>query len=55
MVDYDEERRYCMELVLVHSNKINKGMIKIFNTPYIKVLQVLFKECFPWGYCKPSG
>jgi hypothetical protein len=44
-----------MELALVHSNKINKGTIKIFNTPYIKVLQVLFKKCFPLGYCKPSG
>ncbi len=28
--------------------QINKGMIKIFDTPYIKVLQVLL-ECFPWG------
>jgi hypothetical protein len=35
-----------MELALVHSNKINKAMIKAFNTPYIKVLQVLFKEWF---------
>jgi len=43
------------ELALVHSNKINKGTIKVFNTHYIKVLQVLLKACFPWGYCKPSG
>jgi len=35
--------------------QINKGKIKVFDTPYIKVLQVLFRECFPWGYCKPSG
>jgi hypothetical protein len=35
--------------------QINKGSIKVFNTPYIKVLQVLLIECFPWGYCKPSG
>jgi len=28
-----------MELVLIHSNKINKEMIKVFNTPYIRVLQ----------------
>jgi adenylate cyclase len=35
--------------------QINKGIIKIFDTPYIRVLQVLLKECFPWGYCKPSG
>jgi len=35
--------------------QINKGMIKIFNTPYIKVSQALFKECLPWGHCKPSG
>jgi hypothetical protein len=26
--------------------QINKGMIKIFDTPYIRVLQVLLKECF---------
>jgi hypothetical protein len=32
-----------MEFVLIHSNKINKEMIKVFNTPYIRVLQVLFK------------
>jgi hypothetical protein len=44
-----------MELVLVHSNKINKGTIKVFNTPYVRVLQVLFKKCFSWGYYKPSG
>jgi hypothetical protein len=53
-----------MELALVHSNKIIKGRITIFNTPYIKVLQVLLRECFPWGmanrvfsmgYGKPSG
>jgi ribosomal protein L30/L7E len=44
-----------MELVLVHSNKINKGMIKVFNTPYIRGMQVMVKECFSWGYCKPSG
>jgi len=25
-----------MELVLVHLNKINNGMIKVFNSPYIK-------------------
>jgi len=35
--------------------QINKGTIKVFDTPYIRVLQVLLKECFPWGYCKPSG
>jgi len=34
-----------MELSLIHLNKIKKGMIKIFNNPYIKVLQVLFKKC----------
>ncbi len=48
-----------MELVFVHLNKINKGMIKVFNTPYIRVLQVLFRECFPWGIvnkvANPSG
>jgi hypothetical protein len=38
-----------MELVIVHSNKINKGTIKVFNTPYIRVLQVLFKKCSSWG------
>jgi len=27
--------------------QINKGMIKVFDTLYIMVLQVLFKECFP--------
>jgi hypothetical protein len=32
----------------VHSNKLNKGTIKIFNTTYIKVLQFLLRECFPW-------
>jgi hypothetical protein len=26
--------------------QINKETIKVFDTPYIKVLQVLFKECF---------
>jgi hypothetical protein len=35
--------------------QINKGTIKIFDTPYIKVLQVLLRECLPWGYCKLSG
>jgi hypothetical protein len=44
-----------MELALVHSNKINSGMTKVFNTPYIRVLQVPFRECFQWGYYKPSG
>jgi hypothetical protein len=29
--------------------QIYKGMIKVFDTPYIKVLQVLFRECFSWG------
>jgi hypothetical protein len=24
-------------------------MIKVFDTPYIRVLQVLFKKCFQWG------
>ncbi len=38
-----------MELVLVHSNKINKWTINVFNTPYIKALQVLFIECFQRG------
>jgi hypothetical protein len=38
-----------MELAFIHLNKINKGTIKIFNTPYMKVLQVLLSECFPWG------
>jgi hypothetical protein len=28
--------------------------IKVFNTPYIRVLQILLRECFPWGYRKPS-
>jgi hypothetical protein len=37
-----------MELALVHSNKINKGTIKVCNTPYITILQVLFRKCFPW-------
>jgi len=27
-------------------NQINKGMSKIFDTPYRKVLQVMFKKCF---------
>jgi len=35
--------------------QINEGTIKIFDRPYIKVWQVLLRECFPWGYCKPSG
>jgi hypothetical protein len=43
-----------MEFGLVSFKQINKGTIKVFNTPYIKVLQVLFKKCFPWGYYKPS-
>jgi hypothetical protein len=38
-----------MELALVHSNKINKGTIKVFNTSYAKVLQVMFRKCFPWN------
>jgi hypothetical protein len=38
-----------VELALVHSNKINKWTINVFNTPYIKVLQVLFRECFQGG------
>jgi hypothetical protein len=38
-----------MELALVHSNKINKWEIKIFNTPYIKVLHVVLRECFQGG------
>jgi adenylate cyclase len=29
--------------------------IIVFDTPYIKILRVLLKECFPWEYCKPSG
>jgi hypothetical protein len=29
--------------------QIMKGTIKIFDTPYIRVSQVLLKECFPWG------
>jgi hypothetical protein len=33
--------------------QINKDMIKEFDTPYITVLQVLLKKCFPrWGYYK---
>jgi hypothetical protein len=54
MVNNNEEIinwRYCMELALIHSNKINKGTINVFNTPHIMVLLVLFRECFPWGYC----
>jgi hypothetical protein len=35
--------------------QINKGTIKVFDTPYINVFQVLFRECFPWEHCKPSG
>jgi hypothetical protein len=35
--------------------QINKGMIKKYDTLYIRVLQVLFWKCFPSGYCKPSG
>ncbi len=35
--------------------QINKGMIKVFDTPYIRVLQVLFRKYSPWGYYKPSG
>jgi hypothetical protein len=35
--------------------QINKAIIKEFDTPYIRVLQVLFRKCFPWGYYKPSG
>jgi hypothetical protein len=38
-----------MELALVLFNKINKGTIKAFNTFYIRVLQLVFRECFPWG------
>jgi hypothetical protein len=55
MIHNNEERRYCMELALVSFKNINKRTIKVFNTPYITVLQVLFRECFPRGYCKPSG
>jgi hypothetical protein len=36
--------------------QINKGLSKVFDTPYIKVLQVLFKKCFSQlRYCKPTG
>jgi len=28
--------------------QINKGMIKVLDTCYIRVLQVLFWRCFPW-------
>jgi len=36
-----------MELFLIYSNKINKGTIKIFNTPYIKgITKKKFKEFF---------
>jgi hypothetical protein len=38
-----------MELVLVHSNKINKKTIKVFNTPYIKVLQVNAQRVYSMG------
>jgi hypothetical protein len=45
-----------MELAWSYSFKqINKGMIKVFDAPYIRVLQVLIRECFPWGYYKPYG
>jgi hypothetical protein len=30
-------------------NQINRGTSQIFNTPYRKVLQVLFKKCFHDG------
>jgi hypothetical protein len=26
--------------------QINKGMIKVFDTPYIKILQALLRKCF---------
>ncbi len=42
-------------LLLFIQTFINKGMIKVFDTPYIRVLQVLLKKCFLWGFCKPSG
>jgi hypothetical protein len=35
--------------------QINKGMVKVFDTPHIRLVQDLFRECFPWGYYKPSG
>ncbi len=35
--------------------QINKRMVKIFDTPYIRVVQVVLKKCFSWGYYKPSG
>jgi len=38
-----------MELSLVHSNKINKRMIKIFNTPYIKGIASSFLKEFFMG------
>jgi hypothetical protein len=27
--------------------QINKKLIKVFNTPYIRVLQVFLRECVP--------
>jgi hypothetical protein len=38
-----------MELALVYSNKINKGTIKIFNTPYIKGIASSIQRVFSMG------
>jgi hypothetical protein len=58
IVDNDEEKI----MKVLHGawscslKQINKGISQVFDTPYIKVLQVLLIKCFPWwGYCKPSG
>jgi hypothetical protein len=44
-----------MELVLVHSNKINKWTINVFNTPYIKGIASSIQRVFSRGHYKPSG
>jgi hypothetical protein len=38
-----------MELGLDPFKQINKWTIKVFDTPYVRVLQILLRECFPWG------
>jgi hypothetical protein len=38
-----------MELVLVHSNKTNKGTIKVFNTPLYKGIASSAQKVFSMG------
>jgi hypothetical protein len=38
-----------MELALIHSNKINKGTIKVFNTPLYKGIANYVQKMFSMG------